>query len=344
MEETYENKNGKNGGDIIKKLAMIIFDALGINMARIYKMKNLLNLYMNRNAQILTCSTYPHTCSSNTMIWSGVHKDIYWIRNKTGDWTDPASWRNLIDSYRDKDEQRILKQIAPPEARKGAELIKWDELKDLPWIWRILESSGYRARAVQLPIVLPPISYNAPETTKEWFPYWQKGLYTNLRDKERITMNSLQDMADDKLDFYCISFPQPDKLLHGVAEKHITQKFCIDEIQYLDKVAKRIDEFCNENNITYCIYGDHGAPRAVWDTIFGRIPNQKIVVVRHRNHSVIISNHKGKIPEYTDEIYPWMLNFFNITDTTIKKTKKTEELTKSEEKIVIERLQKLGYM
>lgn len=334
MEETYENKNETIGGDNIKKLAMIIFDALGINLVRVYKMKNLNNLYMNRNSQILTCSTYPHTMSSNTMIWSGEYRNLFWLRNKTDKWQDPAAYFNR-DAYRKN----------KSETHENMELIHWNELKDLPWIWNILESNGYKSRAVQLPIVLPPISYNAPEETKDWFPYWEKGLYTNLRDKERITMNALKDMKDDKLGFYCTSFPQPDKLMHSVAEGHCSQQFALDELQYLDKVAKKIDAYCNKNNITYCIFGDHGAPRSQGDTIFGRIPEQKIVVVRHRNHSVIISNYQGPLPEYTDEIHPWMLKFFDIKDIKLKqKEEENIDFTDEDEKIVIERLQKLGYM
>jgi len=330
-----------------KKLAMIIFDALGINLIRIYKLKHLNHLYMNRNSQILTCSTYPHTNPSNIMIWSGENKNIYWVENKTDKVMDPASWRNLIhkDHLPKEDKERLTTQILPKEQRDDFNLIPFKEIEDLPWIWNILEANKYKARAVQLPIVLPPYSFNAVEETPDWFAYWEEGIINNLRDKERITMDSLQDLADDKIDFYCISFPQPDKLLHGVAEGHYGQEVCNSEMLYLDKVGKKIDKFCNDHNITYCIYGDHGSPRPQWDNVFGFHPDKKMVVVRHRNHSVIISNYKGKLPDYTDEIYQWMLKFYNITNTKIKKPyKKQETFTDADKKIVEDRLKKLGYM
>ena len=280
------------------KLACIIFDALDIEFARNYGLKNICDLYMKRNSEILTCSTYPHTQSSNIMIFSGQLRNWFWIRNKGNGWVDPARKFNRTPEKQDafvKDDD--------------IELITKKEF-DFPFIWNILSKNGYKARALQLPITLPPLSFNTNEETKDWFPYWEDGLYNNLRDKERITMDSLKDMVNDGLSFYCTSFPQPDKLLHGLGEGHCSEEFFLSESNYMDKVIARIDEYCNEHGITYLIFGDHGAPGA--NPPFGRFYDQKIAVVRHRKHSMIISNYKKQIPQYTDEIFPWILKFFNI--------------------------------
>ena len=281
---------------------------------------------MNRNSKIFTASTFPHTETSNILLYSGKHRNWFWIRNNSDRWVDPAGEYN-----RDKN------IVTDPNIK----IITEDEF-DFPFIWEILEKNGYKARAVQIPLTLPPLSYNAKEETKYWFPYSEDGLYNNLRDKERITMNSLKDIADGNLDFYCTSFPEPDKLLHSGGEGHCSQEFILKELQYLDKVAKRIADFCNKKGINFFIYGDHGAPYSIPQ--FAPHYEQNIMVVRHRKHSVIISNYKGKIPGYTDEMFPWILKYFNIKEEkTVKKTKE-QGLSKKEEEIVKDRLQKLGYL
>lgn len=306
---------------------MIIFDALGIQLIREQKLKNLNYLYMNRNSHILTCSTYPHTCTSNIMIWSGQHRNFFWVKNHSNKWIDPAGEYN-----RDKN------IVENPEVK----IITLADLNDITWIWEILQYNKIRARAVQLPIILPPISYNAPLTTKYWFPHDEKGLYNNMRDKEKITMNSLKEIAEDKIDFYCISMPYPDKLLHGIPEGYISNEFFIKELKYLDKYAKKIDEYCNNHEITYCIFGDHGLCHPPGEN-FSYIIDQKIAAVRHRKHSIIISNYDGETPDYTDEIFPWMLKFYNIEKTNIEKKNKIE-LSQDEETLIKRKLKKIGYL
>lgn len=304
---------------------MLIADALGIDLIRAANMKRLHTLYMNLNSQILTTSSFPHTQTSNIRIWSGQHRDYYWIRNNTDQWTDPG-------------------QHERKPQMDGIEIIKYKDLEINNWIWKVLEANGYKARASSIPVVLPPIYYNSPEKLEKWFPYPQQDLYDNLRDKERLTMNSLRDIKEGKLDFFCTSFDQPDRLLHASAEGFCTEDFVMSELQYLDKVAKRIYDYCNRHEIIFCIYGDHGPPGIPGDH-FTYHYDQKLVTVRHHKHSVIISNYKGKLPDYTDEIYPWMLKFFDIknTKTTLKK-EESNIITEKEEEIVKDRLQKLGYL
>jgi len=278
---------------------MIIFDALGIRLLRTLQLKNLNNLYMNRNSQILTCSTFPHTQTSNIMIWSGQYRDYYWIFNTTKKWTDSA------------------RHERKPQW-DGIKIIRYNDLNINNWIWKIIESNGYKSRAVSIPVVLPPVYYNSPYKTDKYFPYPEKDLYDNLRFKEDATMKSLEDMKNNEIDFYCTSFDQPDRLLHAIAEGYIDEEFLVKEMHYLDNVAKKIDEYCNKNDITYCIFGDHGLPNAEGEHFFYHL-EQYIVSVRHRKHSIIISNHEGKLPEYTDEIYQWMLDYYKIKiNKTIK--------------------------
>jgi len=190
------------------------------------------------------------------------------------------------------------------------EIITEKDIRDdgISFIW---EKDDINGRAVQLPITLPPVSYNAPEKTEAWFPYWEEGIEQNRVDKHRITMNSLKDIADGGLDFYCTSFCSPDKALHAPAEGHASEKFCGREIGKLDGVVKDIHEFCEENDIGYAIFGDHGAPGQMQGPQFGSIERQKIKVVRHSKHSVIFGNVEN-LPEFTHEMYGWMVHQLNV--------------------------------
>lgn len=282
----------------MKKIAMIIFDALDIDLIRAYDMDYAYDLY-KENGNILTCSTFTHTMTSNIMIWSGQHRNWFWVRNKTNQWIDPAH-------KMDRDNQ--FKGAFRDD--RGIEIITYDELRDdgVKPIWHTLEENGYRARALQLPIVLPPYSFNAPEETAHWFPYKKEDMRQNRLDKTRITMTALEELADDELDFYCTSFPQPDKLLHGIAEGHCTEEWAGEEIKKLDGLIEKIDKFCNENDIGYCIFGDHGAG-GDGGPQFGRFYDQKIAAVRHGKHSVIFGN-MDDLPTYTHQLYDYMRRKF----------------------------------
>lgn len=288
----------------MKGLAMVILDALGVNLLRAHDMDYAYDLY-KKNGNTLTCSTYTHTQTSNIMIWSGQHRNWFWVRNKTNQWIDPAQNMDRDNEFRGafRDDDKI-------------EVITYNDLieSDVRPIWHTLERKGYRARALQLPIVLPPYSYRAPEETSHWFPYKKKDMKQNRQDKHRLTMKALEEIADDELDFYCTSFPQPDKLLHGIAEGHCTEEWAGKEIHRLDYTIKKIDQFCNENDIGYCIFGDHG-PGGDGGPQFGRHFDQKINVVRHGKHSCILSN-MDDVPTYTHKLYDFMLEKMDEVERT----------------------------
>jgi len=276
----------------MRGLACIIMDGIDVDLIRAFDLDLIHDVYMD-NGNVLTCSTFPHTQASNIMIWSGEHRNWFWIRNNTHRWVDPAQ-----EMDRDNEFEGGFKE------NKDIKIITEEDIKNdgIGFIW---EKDNINARAVQLPITLPPISHNAPEKTEAWFPYWEEGIEQNRIDKHRITMNSLGDIADGELDFYCTSFCSPDKALHAPAEGHASKEFCEKEIRKLDDVAKDIHEFSEENEIGYVIFGDHGGPRQLQGPQFGSFEDQKIKVVRHSKHSVIFGNIEP-LPNYTHEMYGWM--------------------------------------
>jgi len=59
----------------MKGLACIIMDGLDVDLLRAFDLDFAHDVYME-NGNLLTCSTYPHTQSSNIMIWSGEHTQL----------------------------------------------------------------------------------------------------------------------------------------------------------------------------------------------------------------------------------------------------------------------------
>jgi len=284
----------------MKGLAIIVLDAIDIDLVRRFDLDYMHELY-KENGNVLTCSTYPHTQTSWIMMSTGNLKNLFWVYNKGHRWIDPA--QNM---------DHTGKQTW--DTADDVEIITYKNLKEDEnigtTIWELARRNGITPRVQQVPIVLPPYSYNTKEETEAWFPNIEEQMRKNREDKHRITMDSLEDMADGKLDFYITSFPHPDKALHGVGENLCDMEFAREQIEKLDDLAKDVDEFCNRNDIVYAILGDHGAPGPEGPN-FGRFEDQKIAVVRHRKHSIICGN-MDDYPTRTDQMFGWMRKMLNV--------------------------------
>lgn len=285
----------------MKGLALICMDGLDIDLVRRYDMTKIHKSYIE-NGNLFTCSSYPHTMTSWILMTSGELKNLFWVRNNSHRWIDPA---RRMDHEGDKmwkvDDEDI-------------EIITYEDLKnkhDLgPFIWEIAEKRGLTPRIQEIPLTLPPFSHNAEEKSRAWFPNLEEQQEVNLEDKWRITMDSLGDLADGKIDLYITSIPGPDKYLHSIGEGLTSEEFGTKMIKKLDGLAEDIIEFCRENDIGYVICGDHGAPGPDGPK-FGEFPEQKIKVVRHRKHSAIFGNIEP-LPRYTGDMFGWMVHQLNV--------------------------------
>jgi len=297
------------------KLAMVILDAMEVDFLRAIGSEKILSHYREKG-DILTVSRYPHTQDSNLIIWAGrTIEKPFWMcpdsaqanqfarimRGRMGGHLDPAV---LFD--RDSGETTDSR----------FELLKRSDF-DFPFIWDFL---GNRAEGVQIPIVLPPYSYNAHRETEAWFPDSRERQYKCNREKTEIAMESLGRMAEDTLDFFCTSLPSYDKLLHGLAEGHFGEDFVRQECMFLDEWVDRFVSFCENNEIHYALFGDHGSPKP------GVIETQtNFSLPMHGKHTIIISD-LDPMPRYTDEIFDWMCDLMGIG---------TEERRTEEEKVKI---------
>jgi len=317
----------------VKGLAVIVLDALDIDLIRRFDLDYMHNLYME-NGNILTCSTYPHTQTSWIMLSTGNLRNLFWIYNKSHRWVDPA--RNMDHTGK-----------KTWDTTEDVEIITYRNLKKDEnigaTIWEVAEKNGVTPRVQQVPIVLPPYSYNTEEETEAWFPNIEEQMRKNRVDKHRITMDSLRDIADGNLDFYITSFPHPDKALHGVGEGLTDIEFATEQIEKLDDLVKDVDRFCEENDIGYVFLGDHGAPGPDGPN-FGEFPEQRIKVVRHRKQSVVFGNI-DTLPRFTHEMFGWMCGVLDVdpagSHIDISDRAKRSEGSESD---VVKRLGNLGYI
>lgn len=313
-----------------KRLAIVILDAIDINISRYLKMENLLNLYNTRHSDILCCSTFPHTCPSNSETFSPASGEEilnFWIENEKlgGVWIDPAAHfkREKPKNPVDEDDVRLL--------GRG----------DLPWpfLWDVAEHAGLKAEVVQLPFILPPFSFNAHrETVEAWFPCNAKDMKQNLRDKYEITLESLKN---PELDLYITSMPFPDKWCHGIGEGAIDEAFMQEESQVLDQMVGDVAAYCEDHDWTYVFFGDHGTPGCTPN--FNKVWKKKIICVVHKQHSIIVSNQPNP-PQYTGDMFTWFLEILGIPRSMVAKTPILGEFSEADKTAVLERLKALGYV
>jgi predicted AlkP superfamily pyrophosphatase or phosphodiesterase len=267
------------------RLAIIILDALHPDFIRVTDMPVLRSMY-EEHGEVLGISSIPHTAASNPLIWSGEpNTDKFWT-------TDPERWTDPANHF-DRD---------TGEAVEDAETWGRDDF-DRTFIWDDLQHHGYEAAALEVPIVLPPYSFNVQETLNEcWFPDTEPRMKAHIRKLPSL----IRDHAQAEYDFICSSIQMPDKWLHGVGEGKCTQEFMKNEASVLDAQIERMRRVFDNHGWDWVFMGDHGAPYP------GALPihETKQLIARHRKESVIISNLET--PTYTGDLYSWCQDYFGV--------------------------------
>ncbi|MFB6294975.1 MAG: glycosyltransferase, partial [Candidatus Nanohaloarchaea archaeon] len=190
------------GGPMTRVLALIL-DAIDMDNLYMWDMPFLQELY-EQGGEVLGCSTLPHTALSNPMIWGGVeNEDKFWVENIDGEgdqWVDPAQ-------YFDREEGE------PVDGARG--FSREEDYADETFIWDDLHAAGYDARALQVPIVLPPYSFRVTDVLDDaWFPDVKERMAAHIREKPAL----IRDQFEDGADFVATSIQMPDKWLHGMGE------------------------------------------------------------------------------------------------------------------------------
>jgi len=280
---------------MINKILVCALD--GIDEFNIYKLNlEFIQEKYESDGDIFTCATLPHTSVSNPMIFGGIeNNDKFWVKRKDGvtgenggKYVDPSQYFD-----RDKGE--------PVDGAKG--FSRSEDYKEESFIWDDLYAHGYDARAVQVPIVLPPYSFNASEElNKSWFPDTKQRMKKNVRKKPEILIKQFEDGANAVFS----SIQMPDKYLHGIGEGEVTKNWVLSESPVLDNKVKQLTQYCNRNNIEWVFFGDHGSPHP------GAMKKNGYILPRHRKESIIISSKNINPPKYTDKIYKWIQQKFNV--------------------------------
>jgi hypothetical protein len=308
------------------KLLVCALDALDEFNIYQLNLKYIQSLYEERG-DIFTASTLPHTALSNPMIFGGIeNEDKFWVEREdgktgeeTGQYVDPAQ-------YFDREEGK------PVDGAKG--FSRAEDYSDESFIWDDLYAAGYNARAVQVPVILPPYSFRASRTLDDaWFPDNKERMAKHVREKPKILKEEFEDGADAVFS----SIQMPDKYLHAIGEGKASEKWVLQEAPVFDKRVKQLIEYCESNDIEWMFFGDHGSPHP------GAMKKNGYILPRHRKESIIISSDGIEPPTYTDEMYPWLLDYYDVE--TVGADWSTEfEPEKEIDTSVESRLENLGYL
>lgn len=313
------------------KLACIILDALG--PSNIYD-TNLLpgfetirSLY-KRNGGVLGISTLPHTAQSNPMIWGGVlNADMFWVEPKDdAEWIDPA----VLFEYRGQEHNR-------PDAAEYRNYTREDF--EQAFVWDVLDAAGYDPVALQVPIVLPPYSYNADRVDEEnWFPDTRTRMANHGCQKPLL----VREHAEAGYDFIASSIQFPDKWYHGIPEGKCDEEFVRDESDVVDDAVRVMVETLEAEGYDWLVMGDHGSPCP------GAMPVHaaRTVLPRHRKEAVVFGSEGLTLPRYTAEVYGWILDYFGVEDRAVEPdhSKAVPSIAEGADDDVTERLENLGYL
>jgi len=279
------------------------------------------------DGKIFTCTTLPHTAISNPMIFGGISNESnFWVEREDG--IDGENGGQYVDpsQYFDRDSG------APVEGARG--FSREQDYSNESFIWDDLYADGIDARAVQVPIVLPPYSFRTTRELKNsWFPDMPERMEQHVREKPKI----LQEQFENGAEVVFSSIQMPDKYLHAIGEEKASEKWVMQEAPQFDKEVAKLIQFCETRGIEWLLFGDHGSPHP------GAMKKNGYILPRHRKESIIISSAGVNPPTYTDELYPWLLNRFDVEPVGSEWEQINSEKQSSTDPAK-ERLKNLGYL
>lgn len=313
------------------KLAVINLDALGLMLMRKYDMENVERFY-NKNGDVLGISSLPHTAFSVNLIHSGKYnKDPYkaWVKVEKS--SRPTRWRDPAAMF-SRDEGK-------PSVPHSKMYNRYDDFP-YPYIWDYTIDEGLDTVVFRLPIQLPPFSLNSyldKELGDYWFPDTEERIRGHTEKKPKL----IQQYFEDGVDVVFSSIQTPDKVQHHLANHNSREdeEFAQEVMSELDEWVGEFHNFCEENNITYLFYGDHGSPH------LGAILLQdtKFMIPRHRKESIVFTNSNREPPRYTENMFDWMATELEIdTDKEVEIVK--SEGVEFEDEEIMDRLERLGYL
>jgi len=309
-----------------EKLLVCALDALDEFNIYLLGLENIQERYENAG-NIFTCATLPHTAISNPMLFGGItNESNFWVEREDG--TDGESGGQYVDpsQYFDREAGE------PVEGARG--FSRENDYSNESFIWDDLYAAGIDARAVQVPIVLPPYSFRAArELDDSWFPDTPERMTQHVREKPQI----LQEQFEDGAEVVFSSIQMPDKYLHAIGEGKASEEWVMQEAPQFDQEVENLIQFCESRDIEWLFFGDHGSPHP------GAMKKNGYILPRHRKESIIISSDGVSPPTYTDELYPWLLDQFDV-EPVGSEWEQSDSDEQADTNSVEERLKNLGYL
>lgn len=299
------------------KFVAIVLDALDVDNLFRLDMPFLQSLYEEKG-EVLGCSTLPVTHSSNPMIWGGIEdNDLHWLKHEN---VEPPF--NPAKFWEEED----------GETAEGASFFTRQDYEE-SFIWDDLKAAGYDARALEIPIIIPPYSFNVEKSLEDcWFPANERQMYDHVRKLPELVEENVRDGAD----FIAVSIHVPDAWLHKIGEQKTTEEWVEKESKEMDKRLKSLVELLREKGYDYAIFGDHGSPQ------HGAMLDGDYVLTRHSKESIIVSN-RDDIPTYTADLYQYFLDLFDAKEIDFEDIDISDQDRSFEEEDVKDRLENLGY-
>ena len=316
------------------RLLALILDALDVDNLRMFEMPHLQERYAE-SGDIFTCATRPHTAESNPMIWGGIENNHrYWVEPENESVEGIHGRTQKDDGYVDPAMFFDRSKGSPVEGASG--FSREDDYANESFIWDDLAVAGYDARALQVPVTLPPFSTaNVTDTlSKSWFPDTQERQHDHIRKKPEL----IRDQFEDGAEFLATSIQMPDKWLHGIGEGEVTEEWVLSEAPVLDEQVSDLLDYCEENGIEWAVFGDHGSPAPGAMMVRGG----EYALPRHRKQSIIISSDGIEPPTYSDEMYEWVLDVYGA-ESVGKQVVPGWDEGATDSQAVEDRLEALGY-
>lgn len=316
------------------KLCIFLMDALG--PVNIYDhdllpgFDTVRDLY-KRHGGVLGISSLPHTASSNPLLFGGfINASKFWVSPKDEqEWIDPA----ILFEHRGQEHNR-------PDAHEYRNYDRTDY--DQTFVWDVLDHAGLDPVAIQVPIVLPPYSYNADRVDHEaWFPDTEERMALHATEQPEI----VREHAESGYDFIASSLQHPDKFYHGIPEGKCSPEFVREQSHVVDDQIRRTVDTLEAQGYDWLVMGDHGSPCP------GAMPVHaaRTVLPRHRKEAVVFGSDGLDLPRYTAEVYGWILDYFGVEDADVEPDhdKAVPSIPPDAEDVaddVAERLENLGYV
>lgn len=171
------------------------------------------------------------------------------------------------------------------------EIVKREDI-DIDFVWDVLDREGYKVKALNVPFVVPPFSYNLN------FKPPANGIPTELDEMDQeikqVTAKA-KEVLKENLDLFIVCYVSLDKLQHH----HWGEEIVLDYYKKIDRVLGQL----KDKGEKLIVISDHGFAdfgETEVQTLPKETPNAKIKGDHDKNAILITRNIKSEIENLRD--------------------------------------------